>query len=136
MSEVLDVLLGGTARNVNRELPTKEYNVLRLSKETGQLVIFKLQALTYNRAAELAGMSYDMDAQTVLSGVAAPNLRDVRLAVKLGLLQEGEEWGAHGVTPVELVKALLLPGEIAAISRMVQQLSGYQTVTLKEVKKN
>lgn len=136
MSEVLDILLAGTARNVNKAIPTKNYEVVRLSKETGSKVVFKLQAITYNRAAELATMGTEMDAQTVLSGVVDPALKDVRLAAKLGLLEEGETWGDHGVTPLDVVKALLLPGEIGAMSLAIQHLTGYGTTTLKEVKKN
>lgn len=135
MSEVLDILLAGSPRNVRRDLPEQEYKMVRLSKELGRDVVFRLRALTYSKCTELADRD-QMDLWTALEGIVEPDLKDVRLAVKYGLLQEGENWGHSGVTPPDLVQAMLLPGEIKAVSRAVQQLSGYQTITLKAVKKN
>lgn len=135
MSAVLDILLAGTARNVQKDIPEQDYKMVRLSKEMSCDVIFRLRALPYSKCAEL-GSDPHMDVSAVLEGVAAPNFRDPRLAVKYGLLQEGESWGAHGITPPDLIRAMLLPGEISAISKAVQKLSGYMTVTMKEVKKN
>ena len=57
--------------------------------------------------------------------MTAPNLRDKALLEK-----------HHAPTPAELVKGLLLPGEIEDLSREVERLSGYRTATLEEVKKN
>lgn len=132
---VLDILLEGTARNMQQQPQEQEYKVLRLSQELGQDVVFKLRGLSYNQCHELANRE-EMDVWTVLAGVVEPNFQDVRLAVKYGLLQEGENWGRHGVTTPDLVKAMLLPGEIKALSRAIQQLSGYQTITVESVKKN
>lgn len=135
MSEVLDVLLAGSPRNVRKDVPEKSFKVLRLSEDLGQDVVFRLHALSFDKCMEYADKP-DMDTWVVLDGVMDPDLRDVRLAVKYGLLQEGQSWGAGGVTPPDLVRAMLLPGEVAAISREVQRLSGYQTRVLDEVKKN
>ena len=132
---VLDILLEGTARNVQKTPQEQDYKVLRLSEELGQDVVFKLRGLSYNKCHELADME-EMDVLTVLAGVVEPNLQDVRLAVQYGLLQEGESWGRHGVTPPDLVKSMLLPGEISAMARFIQQLSGYRTIGLEAVKKN
>lgn len=132
---VLDILLEGTARNVQKTPQEQDYKVLRLSEELGQDVVFKLRGLSYNKCHELADME-EMDVLTVLAGVVEPNLQDVRLAVQYGLLQEGESWGRHGVTTHDLVKAMLLPGEISAMARFIQQLSGYRTIGLEAVKKN
>lgn len=135
MSEVLDILLAGTARNVQQKPQEQDYKVLRLSDELGQDVVFRLRGLGYSKCRELADRE-EMDVWTVLAGTVAPDFQDVRLAVKYGLLQEGQSWGMGGVTPPDLVKAMLLPGEIKALSRAVQQLSGYQTITVESVKKN
>ncbi len=132
---VLDILLEGTARNVQKTPQEQDYKVLRLSEELGQDVVFKLRGLSYNKCHELADTE-EVDVLTVLAGVVEPNLQDVRLAVQYGLLQEGESWGRHGVTPPDLVKAMLLPGEISAMARFIQQLSGYRTIGLEAVKKN
>ena len=135
MSSVLDILLAGTARDVRKDVPEREYKVLRLSREAGQDVVFRLRALPCSKCFE-SGERPDMDVWVTLDGVAEPDLRDTRLAAKYGLLREGQGWGAGGVTPPDLVQAMLLPGEISAISRAVQQLSGYRTATIQEVKKN
>ena len=135
MSEVLDILLAGTARNVADQPETQEYEVVRLSRVLGHKVVVTLRGISYDQTAELAN-AVDMDLQVALAGVVAPDLKSTDLAVHYGLLKPGEPWGTHGVTPRQLVKALLLPVEISAISRAVQKLSGYQTVTLKAVKKN
>jgi len=135
MDSVLDILLAGTARNVQKDAPEKEYRVVRLTKEKGRDVIFRLRALPYSRCAELEGAP-DVDLMVALDGIVEPSLKDVRLAAQYGLLEKGEPWGTHGITPIALLQAMLLPGEIRAISRAVQRLSGYDAVTLKEVKKN
>lgn len=135
MSEVLDILLAGTARNVQKEPETAEIEIPRLSKLCGAPVVFKLRGLTYSQVGELAGKE-DMAAEIVLEGVVDPDLRDVRLAQKFGLLGQAEAWGEHGVLPMAAVTALLLPGEIDEISRAVQKLSGYLRQTTKAIKKN
>ena len=135
MESVLDILLAGTARNEQRDVPEKEYRISRLSREQGCDVVFRLRALPYSKCAE-HGARPDMDLWVALDGIIAPDLRDVRLAVKYGLLQEGQQWGEHGVTPPDLVRAMLLPGEIGEISLAVQRLSGYNARNLQEVKKN
>lgn len=132
---ILDILLDGTARNVSVDRPTADYRIRRLSKENGCDVVFKLQGIGYDRAVELS-KSATMDIDMVLDCVVEPNLRDVRLARKLGVLEEGRTWADSPATPPDVVKALLLPGEIAALSRCGQQLAGYQVVTVQEVKKN
>ena len=39
-----------------------------------------------------------------------------------------------GITPAETLKAMLLPGEIADLSREVERLSGYRRATIEKVK--
>ena len=135
MQSVLDILLGGGLRNVNKTPETAEYEVKRLSKAFGQPVILSLRGLNYDQVAELQGDSR-MELKVVLAGVATPIFSDVRMARKLGLLQEDEDWGVRGVEQLDVVKALLDPGEIAELSRCIQRLSGYLKQTVKEVKKN
>lgn len=136
MSEVLDILLGAELRNVGRTPPEAVYRIRRLSREVGQPVEFRLRALSYDKASELATMGARMGVATVLAGVVEPNFRDAALAARLGLLGEGEQWGEHGVTPEDAVRALLLPGEIAEIAAAVERLSGYRKRMIEEVKKN
>ena len=99
-------------------------------------MIFRLRAIPYDEVFKLSGQGAELDVQTVVAGCTDPNFRDKRLAVALGLLKDGEDWGDHGIFPGDCVKALLLSGEISDLARAVQRLSGYLKATLEEVKKN
>ena len=120
---VLDVLLGGTVPNVEKELPTSRYRVDRLSDLAGQDVIFTLRALPYGKVHDLERFTQDSDIHILLAGCVDPNLKDQQLMEKFG-----------GATPADTVKRMLLPGEIADLSAAVERLSGYRRVTISEVK--
>lgn len=124
MSELLDLLLKPEVPNVQKTLPTAQYKVKRLSELAGEDVVFSLRGLPYGRVEELKeNNSEDMGIHILLSGVVTPDLRDKRLMEKFG-----------SMTPVETVKAMLLPGEIEDISRAVERLCGYRRNTIEEVK--
>lgn len=107
------------------DLPEKEYKHKRLSKLCGQPVIFKLRALNYNQAIEIIeSRRDDIEVHIVLAGVVEPNLRSPELMAKY-----------NAPTPAEVVKKMLLPGEITDISRTIERLSGYRVDTIEEVKK-
>jgi hypothetical protein len=106
-------------------LPEKEYKIKRLSVLCGAPVVFKLRALPYNRTAEIIKeQKDDMNIHILLAGVIEPNLKSSELMSKYG-----------AETPAELVKKMLLPGEVEDISRAVEKLSGYRTDTIEEIKK-
>lgn len=111
------------------DLPEEEIKITRLSKICKGDVIFRLRALPYNRADEIIrGQKEDMNVHILLAGVVSPNLKDADLLTKY-----------NAVTPAELVKKMLLPGEIEDISRSVEMLSGYRISTIEtveDVKKN
>jgi hypothetical protein len=107
------------------DLPEKEVKQKRLSAICGEPVIFKLRALPYNLATEITKSQLDdMNVHILLAGTVEPNLKDTELRAKYS-----------AATPAELVKKLLLPGEIEDLSREVEKLSGYRKVTLEEIKK-
>jgi len=122
MSNTLDLLL-------KMELPhppEKVVKLKRLSQICGAPVEFKLRALSYSKAAELtSSVMDDLNVHIILAGVVEPNLKDRELLEKYG-----------AATPAELVKKLLLPGEIESLAREIERLSGYRTNTIEEVKKN
>lgn len=121
MDNTLDLLLKIDAQN----LPEKDYKLKRLSGLCGAPVVFKLRALPYNRAAELTRSEKDdIEVHILLAGVAEPNLKAPELMSKY-----------NAPTPAEMVKKMLLPGEIIDISRAVERLSGYRTDTIEEIKK-
>ena len=104
MSKLLDLLLRPETPDVQKELPRGRYELLRLSELYGEPFVLELKAVPYGRALELKEMP-DVELQTVLAG-------DDSGLWKSGELQE--RFGA--ATPAELVRALLLPGEIKAVA--------------------
>jgi len=117
----LDLLLKANIPN----LPEKEIKLKRLSDLCGGPVVFKLRALPYNRAAEIAKEQRDdMNVHILLAGVVEPNLKSPELMAKYG-----------APTPAEMVKKMLLPGEVEDISREIERLSGYRTATIEDIKK-
>ncbi len=121
---VLDLLLYSDTPNVAKELPTKQFEVPRLSRLAGDPVIFTLRALPYGRVQDIRRMAdSEQEAQIVLQGCADPNLKDPQLMAKY-----------DAATPVDALYSLLLPGEIADLSLEVERLSGYRRRTIEEVK--
>lgn len=121
MSNFLDMLLRPEIPNVAKELPTAEYEIQRLSALAGEPVTVVLRGLPYGKVQELRDMRQDSEIHVLLAG--CPELKNPELSKKFG-----------GATPVETVKAMLLPGEIADLSRAVEQLCGYRQSTIKAVK--
>ena len=119
----MDVLLGSTIPNVEKELPTGRYKVDRLSALSGHDVVFTVRALPYGKVHDLARFTQDSDVHILLAGCVEPDLKDPRLMEKFG-----------GATPADTVKRMLLPGEIADLSAAVERLSGYRRTTITEVK--
>ena len=117
---VMDLLL----KAQSRKLPEKKVRLKMLSKELGQDVIFKIRALSYSEVARIREKEEDMNVYIVLAGVVEPNLRSTELMQKY-----------DAPTPIEMIKAMLLPGEIEDISRQIERLSGYRVETLEEIKK-
>lgn len=120
MDNTLDILLSLDIR----EKEEKQVKILRLSKKD-KPVIFTVKALGFNRVAEIKNMgSEEAVIHLLLAGVKDPDLKDQRLLDKYG-----------AATPVEMVKRLLLPGEIDDIAREIELLSGYRKKTLEDFKK-
>ena len=96
------------------ELPQpqqQQYKIKRLSALCGQDVVFTLGQLTYNRVEQLRQMEHESDIHIVLAGVVKPDLRSPELMSKY-----------QAATPAELVKKLLLPGEIEDLKRAIERL--------------
>lgn len=121
MSKFLDQMLRPEAEDVRKNLPTARYEIKRLSRKLGEPVVVELRALPYGKAQELAELEQDQDVHILLAGCG--ELKDEGLRAKFG-----------GATPAETVKAMLLPGEIADLSRAVERLSGFRQNTIREIK--
>ncbi len=125
---LVDKLLQLDADRVT-EKPTAEFEIERLSKLLGEKVVFKCQALDGETYADIQRKAIDiskkgnirdlklfeMQIMTCVEGVVEPNLKDKRLL---------DHYGAS--TPKELIKKMLLPGEIADLHNIINELSGYE----------
>lgn len=121
MDKTLELLLNATISNP----PEKEYKLKRLSKEYGADVIFTLRALSFSRVAEIRATDpNEQSVHIILAGVTSPDLKNTELQQKYG-----------AVTPADLIKAMLLPGEIDDLALRIEQLSGYKKSVVEEVKK-
>ena len=121
MSKILDLLLRPETPDVQKDLPRRDYELLRLSQLYGEPFVVQLKAVPYGRAVELREME-DYEIQTVLAGDGSGVWRDETLRERKG-----------AATPAELVKKLLLPGEIRAVCVEVEKLSGFRTAVLRAV---
>lgn len=123
-SDLLALLLRPELPNMLKELPTAKYKLPRLSELTGQDVVFTLRGLPYGQVQRLSeSESGDTELHILLAGCVDPDLKNPALRERFG-----------GATPAETVKALLLPGEIADLSRAVERLCGYRRLTIEEIK--
>ena len=110
------------------EMPKREVEVPRLTQVLGEPFKVVCQAIDGERYADIQKASidlnkkggvrninlFDMQVLTVIDGVVEPNLKDTKLLQHFNC-----------VTPKELVKKLFLAGEIAELSNVVTELSGY-----------
>ena len=72
---VLERLLGAELPNVQKDLPTKRFEVPRLSELAGGPVVFVLRGLPYGRVQELQRLAEDVELHILLSGCVEPDLK-------------------------------------------------------------
>ena len=122
--DLLALLLRPELPNVQKDLPTARYRVKRLSELTGEDVVFSLRALPYGKVQRIReSTAGDSQVDILLAGCADPDLKAPALREKYG-----------GATPAEMVKSMLLPGEIEDLARAVERLCGYRRATIEEGK--
>lgn len=127
----LDLLLKLDQSKLKR--PTREVEIKRLSDLAGEKAVFICEALTADEMGGIQDMVLDVKGQdvdvpemqtlTVLAGVKEPNLKDKNLLDYYNV-----------PTPKELLRKLLLPGEIASLYNTISDLSGYGEGAVEEVK--
>ena len=111
----------------------------RLSEVLGEAFKVKCRAIDGERYADIQRSAidlnkkgglrninlYEMQVLTVIDGVVEPSMKDQRLLAYFAC-----------VTPKDLVKKLFLAGEIAELSNVITELSGYdKSDDEEEVKK-
>ena len=138
MSDLLERLLDADAPNVLEQLPTKKFEVKRLTKIFEENVdrdhlegerpmeraVFTLRALPYGRVQDIRRpRASELETHSLLAGCVDPDRRSARLMARF-----------DAATPVDAVRSLLLPGEIADLTLEIERLSGYRRRTIDEVK--
>lgn len=124
-TSVLDLLLRGDMPDVRKALPEKRMEVKRLTELAGEPVIFTLRGLTYQEIRDIQDKRReDQAVSAVLYACKDPDWRDQRLLNAV----------SGAVTPLDVIKARLNPGEIDELYVEIQKLSGYINRTLREVK--
>lgn len=119
----LDLLLKADIKEF--AVPTKEIKIKRLSEKLDADVVFKIKALSLDKIKELRETnSSEFNIHTIIEGVTEPSLKDKNLIEKFGV-----------ITPVDLVKKILIPGEIDDVFYEISKLSGYNGSTIEDIKK-
>lgn len=134
---VLDLLLGSDIGEI--KLPTKRVEITRLTKTFGAPFIVTCKALTPEKYEEVQDMALDVKGKdvdldvnllqlfVVLEGVCddteKPMFKNKELMAKF-----------KAETPKELVRKLLLSGEINHLYSEISQLSGFGDEAVTEVK--
>lgn len=116
------MLLRPEVPDVDKNLPTKQVKVRRLSEKVGQDVVFTLQALPYGRIEDVK-QATDSSMVILLSGLIDPDPKNEALNKRF-----------NAATPKEMLQHLLLPGEIDELSIEVERLSGFRTKTIEDIK--
>lgn len=133
MGQTLDMLLSIDPEKIKAR-PTKQLYMPRLSELAGNKIYFTIQALTLDETKEIrrnaTRIQFNKDHQredvfdeeeaaifTILKATIDPDLKDKKLL---------ERYKAP--TPKELIKALLLSGEIASLNQEIMQLSGFNSL--------
>lgn len=126
---MIDKLLKADIANKLAERPTKKVKMERLSKLFGFDFIVTLRAIDPARYADIQKMAvnisngsiestdiYKLQTQTLLAGIADPDLKNKDLMEKLG-----------AVIPADVIGKLFLAGEIADLTTQITELNGYVT---------
>lgn len=123
-TSLLDLLLAGTVPNVAVNRQKASVEIPRLSNQLGAPAIFEVQSITFSQLATVREISSnDFAVNMALAGIVAPDLKDATLQGKY-----------NATTKAELLTALLLPGEIEALRRETEQLSGFGELNAVAVK--
>lgn len=135
----LDMLLGADIGTI--KLPTKQYELPRLSKALGAPFILTLRALSAEKweevqdmALKIKGKEVDVDNNLLQTFIVMESTYEDEEATKLFF--KNKDLMAHygAATPKELVKKILISGEIVNMYGEVSNLSGFGDDAVTEVK--
>lgn len=123
----IDMLLGCGKKLT--EIPTAEVEVSRLTEMAGESFVVRIRALTAREFDELP--KDDFRAHVILKATIDPELADIRIADMLKPASRSAR-----LTPVEVVNALFLPGEVINLYNAITDLSGFGEESIKNIRKN
>lgn len=134
---VLDLLLGADADKI--KLPTSRVEITRLSEALGDPFILTCQALTPEKYEEVQDMALSVSGKDVDLDVSQLQLFTVMEGVVDAegkpLFKSKELRDKYKVpTPKEVVKKVLLSGEIVAVYTVIAKLTGFDDTAVKQVK--
>lgn len=134
---IIDLLLGSDIGEI--KLPTKDVEITRLSEVYGSPFILKVKALTPDKFEEIQDMSVKIKGKDADIDINLLQLFSVIEGVvddTGALMFKNKELMAKfkASTPKELIRKLLLSGEIAKIYSEISELSGFGDDAVKEVK--
>ena len=134
---VLDLLLGADADKI--KLPTSQVEITRLSEALGDPFILTCQALTPEKYEEIQDMALSVSGKDVDLDVSQLQLFTVMEGVVDAegkpLFKSKELRDKYKVpTPKEVVKKVLLSGEIVAVYTVIAKLTGFDDTAVKQVK--
>ena len=97
-TDLLALLLRPELPNVQKELPTAEYRVKRLSEALGTDVVFKLRALPYGKVKSIRdSVAGDPMLDILLAGCVEPDLKAKELKEKYGRDRGSQPGGGAAV---------------------------------------
>lgn len=134
---VLDLLLGADADKI--KLPTSQVEITRLSEALGDPFILTCQTLTPEKYEEVQDMALSVSGKDVDLDVSQLQLFTVMEGVVDAegkpLFKSKELRDKYKVpTPKEVVKKVLLSGEIVAVYTVIAKLTGFDDTAVKQVK--
>ena len=134
---VLDLLLGSDVGEI--KLPTKKMEIKRLSEIFGSPFIVTCIALTPDKyedvqdmALEISGKDVDIDINLLKVVTVMEGVQDDTGKFLFKSKDAMKKFNAH--TPKELVKKLLLSGEIDSLYSTIASLSGFGETAVTEIK--
>ena len=138
MSKITDLLLDADFEQIER--PSKEVEIKRLSNIFGEKFTVLCKALTYDKYSEIQENCIEMnskeptfDLQILQLELVFNGVFDAQDGTRLFSNKELQKKFKvpHGK---ELVKRLLLSGEISALADTITELTGYKEDLIEEIK--
>ena len=137
MSNLIDLLLA--AEDKKFKMPSKEVEIKRLSEILGVPFKVKCEAISVNAYEEIQEQT-----MKVVDGQADVNINDLQVfTIMEGVFDDSDKklfldkdvqkrFGCH--SPKDLVKKLLLSGEISKLYNVISDLSGFGKDAVEEIK--